>query len=282
MDMSLQYSIKRFMNEISVKTPAKLNLHLQVISRRGDGFHDLRTLFTYIDLFDDLNFKIAEEKIELKEKEPIKDNLVLKAAEILRKRTNCNKGVNISLQKKIPIQKGLGGGSSDAAATIIALNKLWDLGLTNKELLDLSLELGSDVPFFVFGHTAWAEGRGEILYKIDFKEEWFLLSMPKAQISTEKAFKALSSSFSQPFTYEEYCTKGGFNSFEKWARYSYKEIDETFLKLEKIGKPRLSGTGSSIFVSFNSLKQAEAANKEFPDCILVKSLERSPLMQIIE
>ena len=270
------------MNEISVKTPAKLNLHLQVIKKRSDGFHDLTTLFAYVDLFDDLNFKIADEKIELKEIEPIKDNLVLKAADILRKRTNCAKGVKISLQKQIPIQKGLGGGSSDAAATIIVLNKLWDLGLTNKELLDLSLELGSDVPFFVFGHSAWAEGRGEILSKIDFKEEWFLLSIPKAQISTKEAFKALPLNFSKPFTYEEYLSKGGFNSFEKWARDSYKEIDETFLKLEKLGKPKLSGTGSSVFISFNSLQQAEEANKEFPDCILVKSLERSPLMQIIE
>tara|TARA_Y100001970_G_scaffold139066_1_gene171068 strand:+ start:499 stop:1311 length:813 start_codon:yes stop_codon:yes gene_type:complete len=270
------------MNEISIKAPAKLNLHLQVTGKRSDEFHNLRTLLIYIDLFDDLNFKIADEKIELKETKPIDENLVLKAANILRKKTNCTKGAKIFLKKNIPIQKGLGGGSSDAAATLIALNKLWDLELTNNELLDLSLELGSDVPFFIFGFTAWAEGRGEILSKIDFKEEWFLLSMPKARISTEVAFKALSSNFSKPLSYQEYLSKGGFNSFEKWARDSYKEIDETFLKLEKFGKPKLSGTGSSIFVSFNSLKQAKAANAEFPDYILVKSLERSPLMQIIE
>jgi len=270
------------MNKISVKAPAKLNLHLQVIAKRNDGFHDLRTLFTFINLYDQLTFEENEEEIQLKELEPISDNIVVKAADLLRKRTNCNKGVKISLKKYIPLQKGLGGGSSDAAATLIGLNKLWNLGLTQKELLDMSLELGSDVPFFVFGHNAWAEGRGEILSKVDFNEEWHLLYMPKVQISTKEAFEGVSSKFSSPYTYEEYSARGGFNSFEKWARNSYEEIDEIFVKLEKIGKPRLSGTGSSIFVSFSKLEEAKVANQEFPDCLLVKSLERSPLMQIIE
>ena len=270
------------MNEISVKAPAKINLHLQVIAKRNDGFHDLRTLFTFINLYDQLTFKAREREIELKELEPINDNLVIKAADLLKKRTNCNKGVEISLQKYIPLQKGLGGGSSDAAATLIGLNKLWDLGLTHKELLNMSLELGSDVPFFIFGRSAWAEGRGEILSKVDFNEGWHLLCLPKAQISTKKAFESLSSKFSKPYTYEEYLSKGGFNSFEKWARASYKEIDEIFLKLESIGKPRLSGTGSSVFVSFSKLEEAKSAKQEFPNCILVKSLEHSPLTQIIE
>jgi 4-diphosphocytidyl-2-C-methyl-D-erythritol kinase len=270
------------MNEISVKAPAKLNLHLQVIAKRNDGFHDLRTLFTFINLYDQLTFEESEEEIELKELEPISDNLVLKAADLLKKRTNCNKGVKISLRKQIPLQKGLGGGSSDAAATLLALNKLWNLKLTQAELLDMSLELGSDVPFFIFGHSAWAEGRGEILSKVDFYEKWHLLYMPEAEISTKKAFEGLSSKFSRPYTYEEYSSSGGFNSFEKWARNSYKEIDETFTKLKSIGKPQLSGTGSSIFVSFSKLEEAESAKQEFSDCVLVKSLERSPLMQIIE
>ena len=270
------------MNEISVKAPAKLNLHLQVIAKRNDGFHDLRTLFTFINLYDQLTFEEIEEEIQLKELEPISDNLVIKAADLLRKRTNCNKGVKISLRKQIPLQKGLGGGSSDAAATLLALNKLWNLRLTLTELLDMSLELGSDVPFFIFGHSAWAEGRGEILSKIDFHEEWHLLYLPEAEISTKKAFENLPTNFSKPYTYKEYISKGGFNSFEKWARDSYEEIDEIFVKLNNIGKPRLSGTGSSIFVSFSDVERAKSAKQEFPHCILVKSLEHSPLTQIIE
>ena len=270
------------MNEISVKAPAKLNLHLQVIAKRNDGFHDLRTLFTFINLYDQLTFEEIEEEIQLKELEPISDNLVIKAADLLRKRTNSNKGVKISLRKQIPLQKGLGGGSSDAAATLLALNKLWNLRLTLTELLDMSLELGSDVPFFIFGHSAWAEGRGEILSKIDFHEEWHLLYLPEAEISTKKAFENLPTNFSKPYTYKEYISKGGFNSFEKWARDSFEEIDEIFIKLENIGKPKLSGTGSSVFVSFSNLKEAESAKQKFPNCILVKSLERSPLSQIIE
>ena len=270
------------MNKISIKAPAKLNLHLQVAAKRNDGFHDLRTLFTFINLYDQLTFEEIEEEIQLKELEPISDNLVIKAADLLRKRTNSNKGVKISLRKQIPLQKGLGGGSSDAAATLLALNKLWNLRLTLTELLDMSLELGSDVPFFIFGHTAWAEGRGEILSKIDFHEEWHLLYLPEAEISTKKAFENLPTNFSKPYTYEEYSSKGGFNSFEKWARDSFEEIDEIFIKLENIGKPMLSGTGSSVFVSFSNLEEAESAKQKFPNCILVKSLERSPLSQIIE
>ena len=104
----------------------------------------------------------------------------------------------------------------------------------------------------------------------------------RAKISTKKAFEGLSSKFSRPYTYEEYSSEGGFNSFEKWARDSYEEIDEIFIKLESIGKPRLSGTGSSVFVSFGKLEEAQSAKQEFPDCILVKSLEHSPLTQIIE
>ena len=270
------------MNKISVKAPAKLNLHLQVIAKRNDGFHDLRTLFTFINLYDQLTFEENEEEIELKELKPISDNLVLKAADLLKKSTNCNKGVKISLQKQIPLQKGLGGGSSDAAATLLALNKLWNLRLTQAELLDMSLDLGSDVPFFIFGHSAWAEGRGEILSKVDFYEKWHLLYIPEANISTKKAFEGLPLKFPRPYTYEEYSSSGGFNSFEKWARDSYEEIDEIFVKLENIGKPRLSGTGSSVFVSFSKLEEAESAMQQFPDCILVKSLEHSPLTQIIE
>ena len=270
------------MNEILVKAPAKLNLHLQVTAKRNDGFHDLRTIFTLINLYDHLTFEVDEEKIELKEIDPIKDNLVLKAAYLLREKSNCKKGVKISLQKHIPLQKGLGGGSSDAAATLVALNKLWNLGLTQAELQDMSLELGSDVPFFIFGQGAWAEGRGEKLSKIDFYEQWHLLFMPKTQISTKTAFEALSPIFSKPYSYKEYSSIGGFNSFEKWARNSYEEVDQIFSKLKNIGIPMLSGTGSSIFVSFASLEEATAANQEFPDGVIVKSLERSPLMQIIE
>jgi len=273
------------MNEIYIKAPAKLNLHLQVVSKRDDGFHNLRTLFTYIDLYDYLSFRETKNKIELKEVNPINDNLILKAAEILKEKTNCSKGAQISIEKNIPLQKGLGGGSSNAAATLLALNTLWGTELTQSELLNLSLELGSDVPFFVFGHSAWAEGRGEKLSKINFKEveeEWHLLFMPKAQISTKEAFEQLPPLNSKSYSYEDYCSKGGFNTFEKWARESYEEIDKIFINLEKIGKPQLSGTGSSVFISFKNRELAEEVNKELSNCILVKSLERSPLMQIIE
>ena len=141
------------MEELKIKAPAKINLHLEVLRKRDDDFHDISSIFTLIDLYDILIFKRSEGNISLKEQTPIKDNIVLKAAELVKDLYSVKEGVSIELIKSIPDQKGLGGGSSDAAATIVGLNKLWNLKIPNKELLDIALKLGSDVPFFVFGKT---------------------------------------------------------------------------------------------------------------------------------
>ena len=157
------------MNLIEIKSPAKLNLHLQVLNRRIDGFHNISSLFTLIDIADEMSFKRTEKYIDLIESTPIQDNIVLKAAKLLKENYGVNKGVTINLSKSIPEQKGLGGGSSNAASTLICLNKLWDLDLPQPELQSLALQLGSDVPFFVYGKTAWAEGRGELLRRFPYK-----------------------------------------------------------------------------------------------------------------
>ena len=140
----------------------KLNSKIQKINTNGNKF-------SLIDISDLLIFKRKEEGIELIESAPIKDNIVTKAAQLLKDYSGTNQGVSIELIKSIPDQKGLGGGSSDAAATLIGLNRLWELEISNTKLLDLALMLGSDVPFFVFGKTAWAEGRGEILREYPYK-----------------------------------------------------------------------------------------------------------------
>ena len=142
------------MEELIIQAPAKINLHLQVVNKREDGFHNISSLFSLIDLSDTLSFKENGNKIKLSESIPIADNIVLKAANLLKDKYSVKKGVRIELHKVIPDQKGLGGGSSNAAATLIALNKFWNLNCTQEEIMDLALTLGSDVPFFIFGKTA--------------------------------------------------------------------------------------------------------------------------------
>ena len=148
---------------MKVKSPAKLNLHLEVIKKRTDGFHELRTVFQLIDLYDEIEFKFANKEIDLIESPlPIKDNLILKAAHLLKKITQTSQGATIILEKKIPMEKGLGGGSSNAATTLIALNKLWGTQLKKDKLIEIGLELGSDVPLYIHSKNTRAEGRGEI------------------------------------------------------------------------------------------------------------------------
>ena len=174
---------------MKVKSPAKLNLHLEVIKKRTDGFHELRTVFQLIDLCDEIEFKFANKEIDLIESPyPIKDNLILKAAHLLKKITQTSQGATIILEKKIPMEKGLGGGSSNAATTLIALNKLWGTQLKKDKLIEIGLELGSDVPFFIHSKNTWAEGRGEIFKDLTLPYRWFLLAFPKTNISTKVAF----------------------------------------------------------------------------------------------
>ena len=270
------------MEELKIKAPAKINLHLEVLKKRDDGFHDISSLFTLIDLYDNIVFKRNKDKISLKETNPIENNIVLKAATLIKDLYSIKDGVNIELTKSIPDQKGLGGGSSDAAATLVGLNKFWDLKIYPRELIDIALQLGSDVPFFIYGKTAWAEGRGEILREFSYKDRFFLLAFPDLKISTKVAFNSISIPVDHILSTEKHDPVEYFNSFESWVRETQPIMNKTFLKLQSVGIPRLSGTGSAIFMEYDSLEEAESAKKEFPELVLTKSLERSPLMQIIE
>ena len=270
------------MEELRLKAPAKINLHLQVLNKRQDGFHNISSLFTLIDLCDTLSFKKNKKDIELIESVPFENNIVLKAANLIKEYCSVEEGVRIELNKNIPDQKGLGGGSSDAASTLIGLKKFWGLDISKKELLDLALQLGSDVPFFVFGKTAWAEGRGEILKEFDYKDRFFLLALPEIKISTKYAFNELSKLKEVTPNRPRTKTVEYYNSFEGWLRATKPEADNIFKELESVGVPRLSGTGSAIFMEYGNLNEAKFAKKRFPELVLTKSLERSPLMQIIE
>ena len=266
-----------------VKAPAKINLHLEVIKKRKDGFHELKTVFQLVNLYDEISFTVSRDIVELKEtSKEIKDNLILRAALMLKEKTNSTKGVAISLNKRIPIQRGLGGGSSDAAATLIALNFLWETNLTKKELLKIALELGSDVPFFIHGQAAWAEGRGEKFFSLNLNPEWYLLAFPRTKISTQHAFEDFVLHSKNNITLKEFLSGKNINSFTNWAISKYPEIKKIYSLLENVGLPRLSGTGSTLFVSFSKKEKAERALREYPEGVLVKSLDHSPLRQFIE
>ena len=163
------------MNKLSIKAPAKLNLHLQVLGKRSDGYHDISSYFSFINLFDVLEFYLTKGEIVLNESPPIENNLVIQAAELIRNDSNSSLGVEINLSKNIPQQKGLGGGSSDAAATLIALNKIWNLNYSKQELQALGLKLGSDIPFFINGYSCWSEGRGEIFSSLRIEGKLVLI-----------------------------------------------------------------------------------------------------------
>ena len=268
---------------MKVTSPAKLNLHLEVLKKRKDGFHELRTALQLIDLQDEIEFEITRNKLDLIESPlPIKDNLVLKAANLLKERTKTSKGIKIFLKKKIPMEKGLGGGSSNAATTLVVLNKLWETNLNNDELLEIGLELGSDVPFFIHGINSWAEGRGEIFKPLRLPNQWFLLAFPKTNISTRMAFNDIHIPKTSPITKEEFLGGDSKNSFTDWAKEKFPEINETFNQLQDLGVPKLTGTGSTLFLSFKNEKEAQKALEVFPRGILVKSLDHSPLKGLME
>ena len=188
--------------KISIKSPAKINLHLEVIGKRKDGYHELAMIMQNIDLADYLEFEINKEgliklKSDCNHLSLDSDNLIVKSANLLKKLSNNDFGANIFLKKNIPIGAGLAGGSSNAAATLIGLNMLWNLNLDNNELLKLSASLGSDVPFFINGGTQLCFGRGEILEKLNYKYEYgvLLLKNPNVSISTAETYKKYSNQF---------------------------------------------------------------------------------------
>jgi len=193
-------------NKINIKSPAKINLHLEVIGKREDGFHELAMIMQNIDLFDYLEFQINNEgliilKTDCNDLSLSSDNLIVKSANLLRKKSNIDFGANIFLRKNIPIGAGLAGGSSNAAATLIGLNKLWDLNFDQETLCSLASTLGSDIPFFVNGGIQLCFGRGDILEKLDSNFEYgvILLKNPNVSVSTAETYKKYSNKFCDQF-----------------------------------------------------------------------------------
>lgn len=265
--------------------PAKLNLMLRVVGQRNDGYHLLQTVFQFIDLCDWLVFHpISDDEVSLKNPipgVPEQDDLTYRAAQLLKDETGYKGGVSIDIEKNLPMGGGLGGGSSDAATTLVALNSLWQLGLSRERLMQLGLRLGADVPIFVFGHSAWAEGVGELLEAIDVPEKWVVVLKPDCHVNTKEIFlsKELTRN-SKSIRIADFIAGQHRNDCEGVVRKFYPSVDEALREMSVFSEARLTGTGACVFAQFDTESAAKKAylslNKKWQS-YLCKGINRSPL-----
>lgn len=254
-------------------SPAKLNLFLYITGRRANGYHDLQTLFQFLDHGDELtitannsgNITLSPALADV----ALEDNLIYKAAMALKNAAQSPLGADIQLHKVLPMGGGIGGGSSNAATTLVALNYLWQTGLSDDQLAEIGLALGADVPVFTRGFAAFAEGVGEELSAVEPEEKWYLVVRPAVSIATKDIFthpqlmrntpkRDLASLLTTPYE----------NDCEKIVRSLYPEVDKQLSWLLQYAPSRLTGTGSCVFAEFSSRKDAQAVFAQLPDNVL--------------
>ena len=269
---------------IRVPSPAKLNLFLHITGRRENGYHELQTIFQLIDLYDWMNFEaIGDEGIQIEGLDDVQleQNLIYRAAQLLKPHAKKPCGLNIRIEKNIPMGAGLGGGSSNAATTLIVLNQLWECELSEQQLADYGIKLGADVPIFVLGRNAWAEGIGEHLSFIDLAQKKFIILKPDCFISTQQLFsqKTLTrDSKTTTFCAYQLQPSSFGNNFEPLARQLYPEVDEAMRYLDQFGLAKLTGTGACVFSEVTNEMNVEQILQNAPcKAYLVNSLAESPL-----
>lgn len=265
--------------------PAKLNLMLRILGRRSDGYHRLQTVFQFLDLCDGLSFRRRNDGVIHRLGEvpgvPHEDDLVVQAARRLQQQSACPFGADIVLEKRVPMGAGLGGGSSDAATTLMALNRVWGCGLSIGQLASLGLSLGADVPVFVHGRSAWAEGVGEQLFPLDLPEPWYLVLVPPCQISTAEIFAAPDlTRDSDRMTISEYLAGRAANDCQSVVCRRYPLVADALDWLGRFAAARLTGTGAALFASFEREEEALEVSRRAPGAYRVfvaRGSNRSPL-----
>ncbi len=266
--------------------PAKINLFLHIIGRRDDGYHLLQTVFQFLDCSDELAFSMREDGQvrRLNEVEGVdeSEDLTVRAARSLQQASGTSMGVGIHINKRLPMGGGLGGGSSDAATTLVALNRLWGLNLPQQQLAEIGLSLGADVPVFVRGQAAWAEGVGEDMTSIELPEPWFLVLVPACHVSTAEIFAAPElTRDAQSLKIPAFLEGQGINVCEVVVRKRYPQVDEALNWLSQYGQARMSGTGACVFAAFANEADARHALQQRPAAwqgFVAKGLNRSPLL----
>jgi 4-diphosphocytidyl-2-C-methyl-D-erythritol kinase len=287
--------MERAMSARSIATiaPAKLNLFLHVTGRRADGYHLLQTVFTLLDHGDRIEVTVTGDgqvrRLRDVEGVPEDTDLAIRAARLLQTETGTSQGAAITVEKHIPVGGGLGGGSSDAATVLLALNRLWDLGLTKQELAAIGLKLGADVPFFLFGNSAWAEGVGELLAPVEIPLWWYLVLTPAVQVSTPWVFAQPDlTRNTPPIKIADFSASGLGrlqNDLQPVVLKAFPEVNRATAALGQVAKKslfgaRMTGSGACVFAAFESGHDArEALLKIGPEIpgFVAQGLARHPL-----
>ena len=271
-------------------SPAKLNLFLHILGRYDNGYHKLQSLFQMLDYGDKLAFDINHTGT-IAMSTPLKgvkdeDNLIIRAAKLLAAQTKTKLGAHISLEKCLPMGGGIGGGSSNAATTLVALNALWGTRLSVHQLADIGLQLGADVPIFVRGETAFAEGVGEQITPAPQPEQWFLVANPNVHISTGEIFTAQELTRNTPsMDWADYKFEETRNDCQQLVVNRYPEVAKLLQWLVHYAPSRMTGTGASVFATFSDYTLAEQVRAKMPDTwqsFVAKGVNRSPLLDKLE
>lgn len=275
---------------LSLPAPAKLNLFLHITGRRADGYHLLQTLFQFLDHGDTLHFSPRDDgQIHLLSDLPgvaPEDNLIVRAARSLQQASGTRLGADIRLDKRLPMGGGIGGGSSDAATTLVGLNHLWQTGLSLEQLAELGIRLGADVPVFVHGRAAWAEGVGEQLTPVELDEPWYLVVVPPCQVSTAEIFSdERLTRDTPPITLAAFREHGGRNDCLPVVMTRYTEIRNTLILLNNFCEAKMTGTGSCLFGAFPNEREADKVRARLPatlQAFVAKGCNVSPLHALLD
>lgn len=270
---------------VTYPAPAKLNLFLHVVGRRPDGYHLLQTMFRFVDYGDSLSFSIRDDGV-IRRVNPLpgldpEQDLTVRAARLLQQQTGCTLGADITLEKRLPMGGGLGGGSSDAATVLLALNRLWHLDLSRQTLQELGLRLGADVPVFVFGESAFAEGVGEKLQPVALPEAWYVVLVPPVAVSTAEIFASRElTRDTKPIKMSDFSTGCGRNDLEPVVCEKYPQVAECLAWLKAFGDARMTGSGACVFAGFPNEEEARRVFSKKPAAMtgfVAKGLDRHPL-----
>jgi len=271
--------------------PAKLNLFLHVVGRRSDGYHLLQSVFTLIDLHDGLRFRVRDDAEIRRVNEvagiPADEDLAVLAARLLQEASGVPQGADIEIDKRIPVGGGLGGGSSDAATTLLALNRLWKTGFDREALAEIGAGLGADVPFFIFGRPAWAEGIGDRLRDIDVPPAWYAILTPPTQVPTHAVYTAPElTRNTEPLKMEDFSAQPRdprfHNDLEAVVTARYPAVREHLEWLRRHGDARMTGSGSCVFAAFDSRDEARRVIGALPGTMngfIAQGLTHHPLLE---
>ena len=270
--------------------PAKLNLMLRIVGRRPDGYHLLQTVFQFLDYSDWLEFAVREDGIITRDGEvagvPEAADLTVRAARLLQQVTGTRQGATIRIVKNLPMGGGLGGGSSDAATVLVALNHYWRTGLSLAELANLGLQLGADVPVFVQGRAAWAEGVGELLTPVELAEPWFVVIKPACSVPTGAIFADPELTRNSPLrTIADFVEGAGGNDCEPVVYRRYPEVAAAAAWLAQWSQARLTGTGACVFAAFPNAEEARRVLAALPLAwtgFMARGCNRSPLHERLQ